>query len=45
MEEQRARGKGPKHGFIYRVGHTLSDCHMPLVFTHLGLALHLYFER
>lgn len=45
MEEQRAHGKGLKHSFIYRVGHTLSACHIPLVFTCLGLTLHLYFER
>lgn len=31
--------KRTKARFIYRVGHTLSDFHMPLAFTHLGLTL------
>lgn len=38
MEEQRAHGKGPKHTSFIGLA-TLSDFHMPLAFTHLGLTL------
>lgn len=45
-------GKELKHSFIYRIGHTPSGFHVPLgygssplVSTHQGLTLHLFFER